>query len=542
MMGFPYFISYLPTLLLSGMFAAMTWRLKSVSAAGKRGDVQFWIWTILYVVVMKGSFLVEYSTSPDEHQWIFSAKAFAADPVFWFREYFPFEVSRSWTVLPLGMMTAILGQVTFVHARVLFMLFFFVNVFLLHALLKGRFEENFAKRALVFFILLYCMTTQVDYAAYNSEMPALFFILVSLRFLMKRVNGDRSSWSIFMLGFFTVFIPFAKEQALYLALFLWSFGVYSIIKDAQWRLLLSYLLTNIFAALMLFSPLLIFGKVEVFVHNCLITLQYQNNGFGMVEKDLINPFFVFHFLKLVFLNAMWFFPFLCLIFFMSTWTVDRWFRGRRGLGLNNQDVVFVMLTLVVLVTIYLPRNGIKHYCIFLVPVVVWAIAFVFERMKSQRQWLSIGMYLLPFTIGVDPNFRKEIFPVRGYKKAEEIFAKDIVFQGMQQHVPKGAKVMIWGWANHYYNMFDCQRCSHFLYPQFAFGFYEEKSFVDDVYLHDLNILQPEYIVQAVGDKCFYFDDSVKFDMSQHHPEIGRILIQSYQKVFHQQGVKIYKRR
>lgn len=294
-MGFPYFISYLPTLLLSGMFAAMTWRLTSVSAAGKRGDVQFWIWTILYVVVMKGSFLVEYSTSPDEHQWIFSAKAFAADPVFWFKEYFPFEVSRSWTVLPLGMMTAILGQVTFVHARVLFMLFFFVNVFLLHALLKGRFEENFAKRALVFFILLYCMTTQVDYAAYNSEMPALFFILVSLRFLMKRVNGDRSSWSIFMLGFFTVFIPFAKEQALYLALFLWSFGVYSIIKDAQWRLLLSYLLTNIFAALMLFSPLLIFGKVEVFVHNCLITLQYQNNGFGMVEKisSILFLFFIF---------------------------------------------------------------------------------------------------------------------------------------------------------------------------------------------------------------------------------------------------------
>jgi hypothetical protein len=414
-------------------------------------------------------------------------------------------------------------------------------MYLLHGILKGRFEERIAKRAVVFLVLLYCMTTQVDYAAYNSEMPALFFVLLSLRFLLKGITDANDKRSVVLLGICSVFIPFAKEQALYLALFLWAYGVWWLVRRFNWRALFLYVSASIFTALILLSPLLIFGKVEVFVHNCLISLQYQKNGFGMVEKDLINSFFALHFLKLVFLNAMWFFPFLFLLYFIITRAYEGLMNSRVFIRSNKQDNLIALLTLVVLLTIYLPRNGIKHYCIFLIPVVVWAIAFVFERMTSQRQWMAIGMYLLPFSMGIDPNFRKEIFPVRGYKKAEEIFAKDIVFQGMQQHVPKGAKVMIWGWANHYYNMFDCQRCSHFLYPQFAFGFYEEKSFVDDFYIHDLNVLQPEYIVQAVGDKCFYFDDTLKYDMADHHPKIGRILQESYQKVFHKSGVKIYKR-
>lgn len=539
-MGFPYFISFIPTLLLSVMYAGMMWRVSSKSQADVGERMQFWVLTVAYVVVMKGSFLVEYSTSPDEHQWIFSARAFAQDPLFWFKEYFPFEVSRSWTVLPLGILTSIIGEVSFVHARILFMLFFFANLYLLHSILSERFDRIIVKRALVFIVLLYCMTTRVDYAAYNSEMPALFFILLSIRFLLKSIDASNPSNAILLLAFFSVFIPFTKEQALYLALFLWVCGFWYLLRVRHGRMLVLYVAVSLITALLLISPLLVFDSLSDFINICLISLQYQSNGFGMVEKDIINQFFVFNFLELVFLNAMWFFPFLFLMYFLVSTLLAGRFKFNFSDLKSRQDVIFTMLSIVVLVTIYLPRNGIKHYCIFLIPVAVWAIAFVFDRWGGKKQWLAVGMYLLPFTIGIDPNFRKEIFPVRGYKRAEETFANDPVFQGMKQHVPKGSKVMIWGWANHYYNMFDCQRCSHFLYPQFAFGFYREKNFVDDCYIEDLKFLQPDYIVQAVGDNCFYFDDSVKFDMMNHHPEIGAILKQSYQMVFHQKGVKIYK--
>ena len=78
-MGFPYFVSYLPTLLLSVMYAIIMWRFSNEQGnLGRKRELHFFGWTILYLVVMKGSFLVEYSTSPDEHQWIFSAKAFAS--------------------------------------------------------------------------------------------------------------------------------------------------------------------------------------------------------------------------------------------------------------------------------------------------------------------------------------------------------------------------------------------------------------------------------------------------------------------------------
>lgn len=541
-MGFPYFISYIPTLLLSVMYAAMMWRVSSKSQTDFGERLQFWILTVAYVVVMKGSFLVVYSTSPDEHQWIFSARAFAQDPLFWFKEYFPFEVSRSWTVLPLGILTSVIGEVSFVHARILFMLFFFANIHLLHSILSERFDRIIVNRALVFIVLLYCMTTRVDYAAYNSEMPALFFILLSIRFLLKSIVDNNPSNAILLLAFFSVFIPFTKEQALYLALFLWACGFWYLLRVRYRRKLVLYVAVSLITVLFLISPLLVFDGLSDFINICLISLQYQSNGFGMVEKDIINQFFVLNFLELVFLNAMWFFPFLFLIYFLISSLFLRLLKIQIIDFKSKQDVIFAMLSMVVLITIYLPRNGIRHYCIFLIPVAVWAIAYSLERVAFKREWLTMGMYLLPFTIGIDPNFRKEIFPVRGYIKAEEIFAKDAVLHGMEQHVPKGSKVMIWGWANHYYNMFDCLRCSRFVYPQFAFGFYTEKSFVDDCYIEDLRVLQPEYIVQAVGDKCFYFDDSVKFDMINHHPEMRLILEQSYQKVFHKKGIKIFKRR
>ncbi len=541
-MGFPYFISYLPTLLLSAMYSIFMWRLcQRHMDCGVKERFQFFIWSMMYLVVMKGSFLIEYSTSPDEHQWIFSARAFAKNPGFWFQEYFPFEVGRSLTVIPLGIMAWIVGDLSFVHARILFIVLFGVNLVLMYAILRKRFTDRATIAALTWLVLLYCMTTYVDYASYNSEMPALFFIILSLWCLLK-MRDDVTNFRLgFQVLFFSVCIPFAKEQALYLALFLWLCGAWLLVRHRHWMLILIYIAISVLSAGLLFSPLIYFGTVDVFLQNCLITLQYQSNGFGMAEKDLVNVFFIVHFLKLIFLNAMWFFPFLFLMFFLISWVRKNGFSLGKLQSNDAMDGMILLLTLVVLMTIYLPRNGIKHYCIFLIPVVVWSIARVYQRYHAKR-WIAIGMWVLPFTIGIDANFRKEIFPVRGYRRPEEVFSKDVAFQGMKQHVPKGSKVMIWGWANHYYNLFDCVRCSHFLYPQFAYGFYEEKAFVDQCYIDDLRNLKPDYIVQSVGEKCFYFDDSLKYDMANHHPEIKKILNEDYSKIFHSGGVKIYRNR
>jgi len=205
---------------------------------------------------------------------------------------------------------------------------------------------------------------------------------------------------------------------------------------------------------------------------------------------------------------------------------------------GRKDGLMVLLAFVVLLTIYLPRNGIKHYCIFMIPAVIWSVAFALNRWKD-RSLLYAVMWILPFGIGVDPQFRKEIFPVRGYRTPEVIFANDPVYQGMKAHVKPGSKVMIWGWANHYYNLFQCERCSHFLYPQFAFGFYKETDFVDQVYIDDLKEFVPDYVVQAVGDGCFYFTDSVKCDMMKHDSTLSSILREQYALVYQHQGVKIY---
>jgi hypothetical protein len=336
----------------------------------------------------------------------------------------------------------------------------------------------------------------------------------------------------------SVFIPFAKEQALYIALLLWFLGLVLLVNKRFWMLTFQYILVSVCVAVLLISPLIFFGTVDVFVKNAMIAAQYQSNGFGMVEKDLINASFVLYFFKLVFLNAMWFFPFLMLFFFAVVVLKNKGWNFKSSDLNGRKDGLMVLLAFVVLLTIYLPRNGIKHYCIFMIPAVIWSVAFALNRWKD-RSLLYAVMWILPFGIGVDPQFRKEIFPVRGYRTPEVIFANDPVYQGMKAHVKPGSKVMIWGWANHYYNLFQCERCSHFLYPQFAFGFYKETDFVDQVYIDDLKEFVPDYVVQAVGDGCFYFTDSVKCDMMKHDSTLSSILREQYALVYQHQGVKIY---
>jgi hypothetical protein len=151
-MGFPYFISFLPTLLLSAMYAWLTFKLlKQGSDFGKGKKLQWVVLSAVYVLVMKGSFLVEYSASPDEHQWIFSARTFAKDPWNWFNEYYPYEMSRSWTVIPLGVVACVVGELTYVHARLLFMLFFVFNMGLLFLVMRKRFEERIVSAAISWF-------------------------------------------------------------------------------------------------------------------------------------------------------------------------------------------------------------------------------------------------------------------------------------------------------------------------------------------------------------------------------------------------------
>jgi hypothetical protein len=385
------------------------------------------------------------------------------------------------------------------------------------------------------------MTTYVDYAAYNSEMPALIFILISLYFLFRLLDSIHLRSSALILAASSVFIPFAKEQALYIALLLWFLGLVFLVNKRFWKLTFQYILVSVCVSGLLISPLIFFGTVDVFVKNAMIAAQYQSNGFGMVEKDLINASFVLYFFKLVFLNAMWFFPFLMLVFFVAVVLKNKGWDFKSSDVNGRRDGLVVLMAFVVLLTIYLPRNGIKHYCIFMIPAVIWSVAYFLNRWKD-RNLLFVVMWILPFGIGADPQFRKEIFPVRGYRAPEVIFANDPVYQGMKSHVKPGSKVMIWGWANHYYNLFQCERCSHFLYPQFAFGFYKETDFVDQVYIDDLKEFVPDYVVQAVGESCFYFTDSVKCDMMNHDSTLASVLREQYALVYQNRGVKIYSRQ
>jgi hypothetical protein len=538
-MGLPYFISYLPTVFLSAFYTIISYQLLKQEKDIDKGKILQWaILTVIYVIVMKGSFFIEFSMSPDEQQWIFSARTFAQDPWNWFKEYYPYEISRSLTVIPLGLFACFVSELNFVHARALFLMLFFLNMVILYAVMQRRFSIYEICKAISWFSLLYSMTTFVDFASYNSEMPALIFILLSLLFLFRLLDSVELRFSAYALSISSVCIPFAKEQALYIGLFVWFFGALCLIKNREWKLMFQYVVLSVLMIILFLFPLVYFDTLSVYFENVLIVIQYQSNGFGLVEKDLINITFVIYFLKLVFLNTMWFFPFLLFLTFLILVLKMYGLHFFRADSKGKRDGFFLLFSLVVLFSIYLPRNGIRHYCVFLIPTTIWSLAFIFNRLKG-KQWLVILITVLPFLIGADPQFRKEIFPVRGYRTPDTIFARDRVYQAMKSHVKPGSKVMIWGWANHFYNLFHCQRCSHFLYPQFAFGFYASKDFVNQVYVKDLIEFVPDYVVQAVGNDCFYFTDSVMHDMMNRNFKLASILRNNYKLIYRNRGVKIY---
>lgn len=539
-MGFPYYISHIPVVFVLALYLFIVYKNKEY---WKNNEWLFILFsTLLFFVVRINDFLPRI-TSLDESQWIVCAQSIEDDFWNWLENFYYNDFTRILTILPLYGLGKITGQITCLESTFLVNLFLSIFLFLQYCIVRIISpNKDVAIFGYSFFLVVLALGCQMDFFVYNSEMPAITLISFVLLLLAKIYFSDKpSNLLIFLIGFSASMIPFAKEQAILIALFLF-FSAFSLLVNVKKVKGILYLtLGGILGSSFFLIPLFIYNDWKEMVSIFQIDAEYASQGFSPAAnevKKFISIEIIINWMKQVF-NPVLIFPVAVFVImvFLSLFKI-----GGLKTQIGKWVIFYFSFFLVVLLSILPPKNfGLLHYTIFLFPIAFMAISWAIERLILNKRALILFMVFSFFT-DVFPSSRRSIFSVKGYKEVSVQMEKAHYYNALKFRTSPGQRLLIWGFGQNVYTPLGLKRSSGYLYPQFAFGESESAHIVRSRFINDIIKQQPDVILEIIGEKAVGFHDTSMYSIKNGHPEMYQIVKKSYTKDYDNDGLVVWIRK
>jgi hypothetical protein len=503
---------------------------------------QRWEWMFLFsamYILLSRLFDFEYWWSnPDTGQWIICAKSMVDSPESWWNEYSLFDFTRLLTIVPIALVYMVKGSVTYFDAQMVFWFFLFLFVYLQYRLMWLIFERKSVNLAMALFVAFFTMSSHYDYRVYNSEVVCIVLITAAI---WSFVTVQRTNKGWLGLGFLLSIIPFAKEQAAFIAIASFVFVFIVALFSKQYRKVILLLLGSFFGGVLFFLLILTnhgFEKTRWFLF---ILFQYSNSGM----KAGYVPFSVkaYKFVQLILLNRemLIFFPLTLLGLCIAVIYQKRW--NTSNLGFRPIFQLYALLFVVTSYSLFSAGNVFIHYTIFMWPLIIFYFVFFIEWLalfKKRLLWLSFTPLLMFIFLDLRNHtmrlWRDEPRCIRDSQK----WWDDPMVQALKKCNAYNASMLIWGWDVVVPIVFNSARVSGYLYPQFAFGNYESAGSVRGYYIDVLMRKSPEYFVEIVGQGRRFFKDQELYGVQQSFPELEKILQIHYHLLSSSTNYKIYK--
>jgi hypothetical protein len=208
--------------------------------------------------------------------------------------------------------------------------------------------------------------------------------------------------------------------------------------------------------------------------------------------------------------------------------------------LINLLLMFLFLTSI-FVVIFLPKNSLFHYTIFLwIPNFIFCGYLFFRIELINKPKFQIFFLLLMFISKIyDGNWRL-FYPISELRAKDYLDLDDPINKFLYLNTKPNDGIIVWGWGNRYFIPFMLQRSSCFLYPQFATGQYSGKQKAIDVYVEDINKYKPKVIIELVGPKQFYFNNKEKYSIENNSASLMKFINSNYDCVETDSNYVLYK--
>ncbi len=493
--------------------------------------------TIAFIITVRFFDFEYWWSNPDLGQWIICAKSMVDNPKEWILNYSLFDFTRMLTILPLAVLFLLKGSVTYFDAHLTFLISILGFLLIQLIILKKLFHKDTVIIVLALFAVYFTMSNHYDYRLYNSEVPVILLYSLSTLFFVKALETNRG-W--FFIGFLLSIMPFAKEQSAFIAIVSFQYiVVYQIMRKSYKDCIKLVLGACLGGGLLFFMVLMIHGLDNV-LWIFSISLDYKEVGLIGEVVDESHKL-------LVFLHFRWLNKEMLLIFPMAVFGlilgVIKFSKNPRG----NHETIFgyyVLGFLIAIYSVFAPGNRCMHYNLLLWPGLLFFMSVLIRHLQQLQRRSIHFIFGLVFLIMINDIRVGNTRPWRAFesyqKKSDEWREDPFILSLIENKISK-KDVVLWGWDTVTPILFDFNRTTGFLYPQFAYGEYQNLKLVREHYLKTIQSDRPEYFIELVGSGRRYFRDINKFSVSQSFQDLQKELDKQYNLISAGPNFKIYKK-
>ncbi len=494
-----------------------------------------------FYILLARLFDFEYWWSnPDTGQWMICAQSLVDQPRDWWTEYSLFDFTRILTILPMALLYAIKGSITYTDAQMLFMGFVLMFVYLQYRTMSIIFQGPTANLAVAIFVAFFTLSSHHDYRLYNSELICVVLFSWAVWFYLK-IQQENRGWEA--LGFLLSVIPFAKEQAAFIAIGAYGVIMFQALMKRDFRSALRLFLGSCLGGGMWFVGIVAVHGIEKTRWFLMILLDYSKSGMKAEYIPVSVKMNTFLHLMLLNREMLVLFP----LTILGVMILPRYLRGFQPIKKWFPKVQALYLTTLVIAsyTLFSAGNRFIHYTILFWPIIVFYLAVGLEALRDKKA-IVIGVFggfmLLFFALDVKNQTTRLWRDQARYQRESQEWLNDPMVVALHKEGVWDKKVLIWGWDVVAPISMHWERLSGYLYPQFAFGNYESAGSVRSYYLDVMQRREPAYVLEMVGYGRRFFKDPAVFGVDKAFPEMNRILNEDYSLLSQSYNYKLYKRK
>ncbi len=503
-----------------------------------RWELMFLI-SALYILISRFFDFEYWWSNPDTAQWVICAKSIVDTPKDWLFDYSLFDFTRILTILPLILVYWIKGEISQLDLQIIFMFFLIFIIFIQYRLMWFVFKSKAVFMALSLFCMFFVMSKHGDFRVYNSELPSVLLLSI-VAWLFIAVRKRKMVW--LTIGFILSIVPFAKDQAAFIAIGLFMFILLKLLFEKQYSELVFLVFGSLFGGflwILFIMNLHGWDKLHWFLS---VLYDYSNNGMNAHYMPPMKKLKIFVKMAVINREMSILFPLMCLS--VALVLKQGLFFKSKSEGLSVVYQFYLLLFLITIYTLYSPGNGPLHYVIFLWPVIIFYLTFLFSVFIQRRRIVNL-IWLIPVFIFFLIDFKKgttKIFRDEGYtQRVRNEWMKQEEVKELMKNNAQNKSMLVWGWDNIIPVELNCIRVSGYLYPQFAFGHYSSAGSVRSYYLEVMSNRKPDFFLELVGEGRFFFNDRTLFGVTEVFPELNKILTNQYTLLSKSANYKIYKR-
>lgn len=470
-------------------------------------------------------------SSTDESQWLASVITIMADPVFYFKEFYLYDIGRSLTIIPLWFVAELGFSVDYGLAKltgILCWLTFYFFYYLLIRDLLGKKTAVISSTVLCGYLATFSAYGQI---AYNSETPTLVFLISFLFFFYKSIQIKNKMWP-FLAGFFLAASFFAKLQSLYILMASGIFSSFFYLSKNHKKNLLIFVVGGVFCVILFAFPYALYP--DELLHVFYEVLNHTQNGildnnFSLVDK-----------IKIIYLNPRDSYQLVSILLmaFSLISSKSRKFIFCLFCERRIMMLLFAIFYAASSYTVLSPQDYFMHYGLYMVlPSALIMAVSINAIISTHGKLISLLLVSVAFLVVVRVGMHRSGYEfhanVRELPRYQTPFGKII-----SKYAEPGYRMIILGWDSGLHIETGLLRGSRYWYAAFLNRGYPEeyKMKVLERYYRDIEEYRPEIIVELSGRSnvipsfVFQLDD---------FPELKIFIQKRYDLVFQSNKRKVF---